>query len=196
MKRMAVAILCVISAAAVGSLAYGAIPDRSGVIHACYDKQSGQLRIFDSETGLPKSCGVKEVAIDWNRTGPQGAPGPAGPQGSPGPQGEQGPNGDPGAQGPAGAPGLSQYEIVSRGKALFAGTRDHLAVVCPAGKRPVGGGAETTQSAVLTTGVVPLLTSQPWDDPFSLAVGWQAAARNDSDSEALLRVTVICAVVT
>jgi hypothetical protein len=90
MKRMAVAIMCVISAAAVGSLAYGAIPDRNGVIHACYDKQSGQLRIFDSESGLPKGCGVKEVAINWNRTGPQGPIGPAGPQGLAGPTGPAG----------------------------------------------------------------------------------------------------------
>ena len=195
MKRMAVAILCVISAAAVGSLAYGAIPDRNGVIHACYDKQSGQLRIFDSETGLPKGCGVKEVAIDWNRTGPQGAPGPAGPQGSRGPQGEQGPNGDPGAQGPAGAPGLSQYEIVSRGSALRRHERPSRRGV-PRGQASHWRRRGDDQSGVLTTGVVPLLTSQPWDDPFSLAVGWQAAARNDSDSEALLRVTVICAVVT
>ena len=114
MKRIAVAIACVLSSAAVGSLAYGAIPDRNGLIHACYDKQSGQLRIFDSEGGSPKACGVKEVAISWNRTGPQGAVGPAGPQGlagAPGAVGPQGPKGDtgsmgaPGSIGPRGEPG-------------------------------------------------------------------------------------------
>ena len=105
MKRIAMAIACAIGAAAVGSLAYGAVPDRNGVIHACYDKQSGQMRIFDSEMATPKSCGAKETAISWNRTGPQGPIGPAGASGATGPTGPQGAAGTAGPQGPAGAPG-------------------------------------------------------------------------------------------
>jgi hypothetical protein len=75
------------------------------VISACYDKQSGQMRIYDADGGLPKACGAKEQSISWNQTGPQGPQGAQGPQGEaglPGPQGEQGPAGPQGEQGPAG----------------------------------------------------------------------------------------------
>src|SRR4029453_7428525 len=75
-------------------VAYATIPDDQGVIHACYDKQSGQVRIVDTAPdALPKGCGAKEVAIGWNQTGPQG---PAGPTGLQGPQGAPGPAGAPG----------------------------------------------------------------------------------------------------
>src|SRR5688500_13102019 len=87
---------------AVGGLASATVPDRNGVIHACYDKQSGQTRIVDTESGLPKSCGSKEMAISWNQTGPQGATGPQGPQGLQGDTGAQGLPGETGAQGPQG----------------------------------------------------------------------------------------------
>jgi len=73
---------------AVASFAFGAIPDGSGEIHGCYDKQSGALRVTDTQTNLPKSCGAKELPLQWAMRGIQGLPGPAGPQG---------PAGEPGA---------------------------------------------------------------------------------------------------
>lgn len=77
---------------AAAGIALAAIPDSSGVIHACYQTNKGTLRVVESAT----SCAASETSLDWNRTGPQG---PQGPQGNPGPQG---PQGDPGPQGPAG----------------------------------------------------------------------------------------------
>lgn len=99
--------------AAAGGVAYATIPDSNGVINACYDKQSGQLRVFDAQAGAPKGCGSNERALTWNQTGPQGlqgpqgAPGPQGAQGVPGPKGDQGPQGIPGLQGAAGADGAA-----------------------------------------------------------------------------------------
>lgn len=91
--------------AVAGGVAYATIPDSNGVINACYDKQSGLLRVFDAQTGTPKGCGTNERALTWNQTGPQGLPGPQGAQGAPGPQGAQGAAGPKGDQGPQGAPG-------------------------------------------------------------------------------------------
>ena len=53
----------------VGGVSYATIPDSSGVIHACYDKVSGQTRIYDSQTGKPKGCGSGEIAITWMSVG-------------------------------------------------------------------------------------------------------------------------------
>src|SRR5262245_28594382 len=36
--------------------AYAAIPDGSGVIHGCYDKVGGHLRLFDPQASKPKAC--------------------------------------------------------------------------------------------------------------------------------------------
>ena len=65
-------------AIAVGAgAAIAGIPAADGTINGCYDKQSGQLRLTDPETGTPKSCGAKEIAVQWNQTGPQGETGHA-----------------------------------------------------------------------------------------------------------------------
>ena len=93
-----------------GGIAYATIPDSGGVIHGCYNKENGRLRVIDTSPGGSQSsqngdhgqsgnektsdlggCGSNETALNWNQTGPQGpkgdtgATGPAGPQGPPGP---------------------------------------------------------------------------------------------------------------
>lgn len=50
-----------------GGVAYAAIPDSSGAIHACYARSSGALRV--SDTG---SCTSKETSLSWNTIGPAG----------------------------------------------------------------------------------------------------------------------------
>ncbi|MGB7819061.1 MAG: hypothetical protein WBL35_10060, partial [Ornithinibacter sp.] len=77
----------VLAAAGVAAAA----PSSDGTLHACYDEQSGQLRLVDPDTGTPKGCGKKEGAVTWNEQGPQGDPGPAGPAG---PSGATGPAGE------------------------------------------------------------------------------------------------------
>lgn len=98
-KPKLAAVIVGIVAVTSGSAAFAAIPDGNGVIHGCYDNQSGQLRIYDSDTNAPKGCGSKETSLSWNQQGPQGVPGPQGPKGDtgdPGPQGAPGPQGEPG----------------------------------------------------------------------------------------------------
>jgi hypothetical protein len=71
------------------------------VIHGCYSKSGGSLRVIDASV---TNCTKSETSLDWNVQGQQG---PQGPQGADGPQGPAGPQGTAGPQGPAGPPGPS-----------------------------------------------------------------------------------------
>ena len=82
-KKLTLTIAGALAVLAVGSAAFGAIPDSGGVINACYEKGSGKLRLTDTETGKPKACASDEVATNWNQRGPQGPQGPQGPAGGP-----------------------------------------------------------------------------------------------------------------
>jgi hypothetical protein len=78
--------------------------DASGVIHACVQKKSGEVRMV----GTSRSCRRDEVAIEWMEWGPRGPAGPAGPMGPTGPTGAigpMGPMGPTGAMGPKGPTG-------------------------------------------------------------------------------------------
>src|SRR5437764_6100554 len=77
-------------------LAFAAIPDSKGVIHSCYSKKKGTLRVVKD----PK-CKEKERALAWNQRGPQGK------------QGRQGKPGVPGQ--PVLAPSTSANNFVDRG---------------------------------------------------------------------------------
>jgi hypothetical protein len=120
-RELLAAVAGAVAAMAVtGGVALATIPDSGGVIHSCYSKSGGAIRVIDA--GVTQ-CAKSETALDWNlkgqkgdpgtpgaagATGPPGPPGPQGAQGTkgdtgdPGPQGLQGP---PGPQGPAGADG-------------------------------------------------------------------------------------------
>jgi hypothetical protein len=154
-------------------IAYAAIPDASGVVHACYAK-SGQLFVIDSAA----TCGRDRTALMWNQTGPAGARGPAGPAGAAGaagpagpagpggPSGEPGAKGDQGEQGPAGKSGVSGYQVVRDDVSLDnpncnPGTSCYFefSLTCPAGKVALGGGfdddfAPGTTLPSATAGVV------------------------------------------
>src|SRR2546423_12101714 len=86
------------AAVALGTgVAFGSIPDTDGVIHACYNTTSGKIRVTDATNPKLAAClSSKEVALDWNRQGPEGPEGPVGPTGPAGPTGDTGPKGDPG----------------------------------------------------------------------------------------------------
>jgi hypothetical protein len=86
--------------ALAGAVAYATIPDSGGVIHGCYQRNNGQLRVID--TGAGQTCNPSESAISWNQTGPSGPQGPAGAAGPQGPAGSQGVQGNTGPAGPAG----------------------------------------------------------------------------------------------
>jgi hypothetical protein len=110
--RRGIAVMVVLAALVAAGVAYGSIPDSSGVIHGCYLKSGGSLRVIDSAS----KCSSNETSVNWNQQGPAGPQGPqgptgptgpAGPAGSQGPAGPQGPKGDTGLQGPAGTSGTS-----------------------------------------------------------------------------------------
>jgi hypothetical protein len=67
-KLMAGAALAVVAVS--GSAAWAAIPDGSGVIHACYAKDTGRLRVTDTADNAPKKCTSSENALTWNKQGP------------------------------------------------------------------------------------------------------------------------------
>ena len=99
--RKNIAIVVAGAAAALGAASIGlaAIPDGNGVIHSCYIKSGGALRVIDATN---TTCKENETSLNWNQQGQPGAPGPQGPAG---PVGPAGPTGDTGATGPAGPAG-------------------------------------------------------------------------------------------
>ena len=60
-----------LAALALGSFAWAAIPDSTGTIHACYDKNNGTLRVTNPDTNLPKGCTAKENALEWYKGSPE-----------------------------------------------------------------------------------------------------------------------------
>src|SRR4051794_31640643 len=71
-SKMGIAVTAVAAIAAAGGAAWATIPDSGGVIHACFDSKSGNLRVLDAPS---HSCTKFETSIDWNRQGLAGAPG-------------------------------------------------------------------------------------------------------------------------
>jgi len=50
---------------AAGGIAYASIPDSTGVIHGCYLKKNGALRVIDSDTSA--ACDAKkELPLNWS----------------------------------------------------------------------------------------------------------------------------------
>ncbi|HSV38675.1 MAG TPA: hypothetical protein VLI04_07930 [Nocardioidaceae bacterium] len=125
--------ICIVMFGATMADALG--PSKEGVIHACYQKSDGSMRIVDASA----TCKEDEVKIAWARRGrtvsagpsgdrglkgiqglqglqgligpmgpqgPEGAEGPQGQPGIPGPIGPEGPVGEPGPIGPQGLPGV------------------------------------------------------------------------------------------
>src|SRR5215469_84868 len=85
---------------------HATIPDAKGVIHGCYSKSGGSIRVIDDSV---TSCNANETSLTWNTAGPvgpAGLPGLSGPAGPQGPQGTTGPAGAQGPQGPTGPMGL------------------------------------------------------------------------------------------
>lgn len=123
--------------ALAGGVAYATIPDAGGVIHGCYARSGGDLRVIDSTS---QGCKQNEAPIAWSQTGPQG---PKGDVGAAGPQGLQGPKGDKGDTGPAGSSG---HEIASaQGEPdLVPTAAEVVTATCSQGKSVIGGGARTT----------------------------------------------------
>jgi len=102
-SKVASAVVGSIAVFALGGIAAAAATSETadGVIHACYGKSNGQVRIVAAAS----DCKPNEIAISWNQVGPKGDTGPMGPRGPVGPEGEQGPQGEIGPMGPMGPQG-------------------------------------------------------------------------------------------
>jgi hypothetical protein len=164
-------------AASLAGTAYATIPGGDGVIHACYAKSGGTLRVIDASV---TNCKSGETALNWSQ---QGQPGPKGDPGEPGPAGPPGEQGEPG---PAG--GLAGYEVVEV-QGVESSVDDKIeAVACPAGKLPVGGGAVAFNDSG-TPREVALTASRPTDD------GWLASAGEVAPTDEAWHLTVyaVCA---
>ena len=117
MTRLRIAMAALLCAAVAG-VAYAAIPSGGGQINACYKKSGGDVRVVDAEAGA--QCAANERALYWAQTGPQG---PAGPAGAPGADGA-----------------FSGWEVVRVLASFPPGFQDAISAMCPAGKKPLGGG--------------------------------------------------------
>src|SRR5215470_2603175 len=100
--RVRIGVGVVVACVAAAGITFATIPDPVGIIHGCFNKSGGNLRVIDNSV---TSCGSNETAINWNQSGPMGPQGPVGPAGPQGPMGLVGPAGPAGAQGPTGPTG-------------------------------------------------------------------------------------------
>lgn len=111
--------------------AYAAIaPIRHGVIHSCYSRSNGALRVVNAHA----RCRPHQRALNFNRrgpAGPRGLTGPAGPIGLTGAAGKTGARGAVGKAGAAGKTGAAGKSVTSAALAVGNGN-------CP------GGGASFT----------------------------------------------------
>jgi len=88
-KRLA-AVVAAVAALGVAGVAYAQIPDSAGVIHSCYLKSGGALRVIDSSV---TKCKSTETSLNWNQKGATGPKGATGASGASGPTGPTGPAG-------------------------------------------------------------------------------------------------------
>lgn len=129
---LAVSLLALV--VALGGAAWAAIPGPEGIIHGCYNKRTGALRVID--TAAHGKCKRGESELNWMEVGP---PGPRGGGGQRGPRGEKGPPGTSGTNG-----GLSAAYTASESAAvpLSAAQAKVLTLELPAGDYAVTASVE------------------------------------------------------
>jgi hypothetical protein len=192
--RMRVFAVAVIAVAVGGGVAYATIPDASGVIHSCYAKSGGALRVIDAGV---TNCKSGETSLDWNQKGPQGLqgaqgpPGTAGPQGPPGPTGPAGVKGErgpAGVRGPTGASGLAGLHIVTSDQTVEPGTGLAAGVHCPYPEVATGGGYQLHSDP----GTVRIGYSLPLGPIGSKPDGWGFNPINDGTFPITVTTWAIC----
>jgi hypothetical protein len=133
--RAASAAVIAIAIAAVSGVAWAAVPDTSNVIHGCYGKVRGDLKVIEGD-----ACPKGYLPLNWNQQGIQGVPGDQGIQGIPGVKGDQG------IQGIQGPSGISDQEVVTVSVPQDTSEGKTGTATCPAGKSVLGGGYAMTAS--------------------------------------------------
>ncbi len=181
-------------------VAFAAIPDSSGKVHACYQNVTSPnkpVKLLDTAKAAECPSGWK--AVVWNQTGLQGPRGPQGIQGPRGIQGIQGKQGIQGQQGMPGTNGVSGYQVatasanVTNNDTVGAAEAD-----CPAGTVPLGGGfSGPPLQAWTTVEDSPVYTDGP-DGTTVTGGGWHVQISNPNGFGAggTLTVSVDCAAVS
>jgi hypothetical protein len=105
-------------------------------LYACYNT-AGQVAM--SDLNQCKLSGGGRL-VSWGTAQIPGPTGPIGPVGATGLTGPTGATGTAGATGPAGASGYQVVSALSQWPASGGETSAHAEVLCPAGKKVVGGG--------------------------------------------------------
>ena len=136
-----------------GGVAYASIPDAGGVIHGCYLKAVGTLRVIDSP-GQHCLNGL-ETPLNWSQTGAEGPSGPTGPA------------------------GIAGYEekVASDFFTLAPGDSQGIDVSCPSGKKALGGGGLAAGAHISLTGTGPSgVNNDRWFAVFANTTGAVAGA--------------------
>jgi hypothetical protein len=179
MKKLIVSVIAGLALA--GGVAYATIPDAGGMIHGCYGKDNGRLRVIDTALGGGAqdengqnngqngselaACTENEAALNWNQVGPKGDTGPTGPAGP------QGPKGDTGAAGPAGPAG-PQGPKGDTGPAGAQGPKGDTGAAGPAGPAGPPGPKGDTGATGPPGPAGPAGPPGPKGDPGSAANAW------------------------
>jgi hypothetical protein len=71
-RKIMIGLAAVMLVAAVGGVALATIPSANGVIHACYVKRTGALRVVSGK----HRCPAGQAPLHWNVRGPRGPQGP------------------------------------------------------------------------------------------------------------------------
>ena len=157
---------------ALGGVAWASIPDATGVIHGCYNKSGGALRVIDTAISTQK-CTSTQVPLSWSQKGPPGPPGPAG------------------------ATNVNEYAGIGADSVVLGpqNFQDSIQVLCPTGQVATGGGFAAVHTGV---GSVDYSVSSPGSEAVlsssGVPIGWQVAAVNTApQGDATVSARVICA---
>ena len=169
--RPALVGLAIVGALAVGGIAYANIPDTGGVIHGCYNKIQGSLRVIDTDKA--QTCTNGETPLNWSQTGPQG------PQGIQGQQGPQGIQGIQGIQGPSGASHAYSDTHDMALTPISPSSKTITQLTLPAGNYVVWATGSVVQSGYLNTAGSNNDVKCSLNDPDDNAVTASEATAND-----------------
>ena len=187
LRRVFAGTVGVVAAAGVVALVQAAIPDRDGVIKACYVPTLGVLRVIDSAASCQR--GETTIVVECDRSRRPAGPGRLqraqlvrGPAGASGDSRAAGPQGLPGPAGTSGVSGLVRVQVDSpfddvATKEVFA--------ECPAGTRILGGG----YTFFFGGPTVPLRTNLPSVE-FD---GWYVSGTNEDGAPWSVSAIAMCA---